>query len=267
MPTETQARLTPEQVQFYKREGYLKIEEPVFPEAKFNALKDHFEDKLARLPGDVRPEGMDCPHFVDIKLFDWLMSDEVLDLVEPLIGPDIALFASHFICKPKGNGKRVPWHEDSAYWGTTFTPMEVATVWLAIDHSTRDNGCLSIIPRTHNHGYSEYEPVDANTHVFGSEVKRHQFDKNTAVALELKPNQASIHHAKMIHGSEANTSNMRRCGYTMRYVSTRCKFKSNFNMHIYLARGRDHAGNTYGDPTKTYEDLRRYRELHVKHGH
>src|SRR5437762_3017238 len=83
---------------------------PVLPAAEFAALQAHFETKLAALPPEIRPETMDVPHFTDTKLFRWLLSDAVLDLVEPLIGPDIALFSSHFICKPKGNGKRVPWH-------------------------------------------------------------------------------------------------------------------------------------------------------------
>ncbi len=265
--TATQSRLTPEQVAFYNREGYLKFEEPVFPQPKFDGLKNHFEDMLAKLPSDARPEGMDCPHFVDTQLFEWLFADEVLDLVEPLIGPDIALFASHFICKPKGNGKRVPWHEDSAYWGKTFDPMNVATVWLAIDPSTPENGCMNVIARTHSNGYSDYDPVDTATHVFGTEVKPHQVDKTKSVPMILQPNQASIHHAKMIHGSEANTSNIRRCGYTMRYISTHCKYQPHFNHLIYLARGKDPLGNCKGDPTQSYEELRRFRQLHVKNGH
>jgi hypothetical protein len=40
---------------------------------------------------DVNPESLDTPHFTDPKLFDWLFADEVLDLIEPRLGPDIAL--------------------------------------------------------------------------------------------------------------------------------------------------------------------------------
>jgi hypothetical protein len=267
MATTTQPRLTPVQVEHYKREGYVIVEDPLFPQAKFNGLKNHFEEMLAKLAPGQRPEGLDCPHFVDLKLFEWLFSDEVLDLVEPLLGPDIALFASHFICKPKGDGRRVPWHEDSAYWGKTFDPMDVATVWLAIDPSTPENGCMNVIARSQHNGYSDYDPVDASTHVFGTEVKPHQVDKSRFVPIILKPNQVSIHHAKMIHGSEANKSNLRRCGYTMRYVSTHCKYQPHFNHLIYLARGRDPLNQCKGDPTKSYEELRRFREKHVKHGH
>ena len=73
-----------------------------------------------------------------------------------------------------------------------------------------------------------------------------------------------------MHASDPNTSELRRCGYTMRYVSTRTKFnqeKCGAWHHFYLARGKDHAGNVYGDPSKSYEHLARYREEKGKKGH
>jgi len=262
-------RLTAEQLEFYTREGYLTYRQPIFAPAKFDALRSHFDDKLARLPADVRPESMDVPHFTDTKLFEWLFADEVLDIVEPILGPDIALFSSHFICKPKGNGKRVPWHEDSAYWKGMLTPMEVCTVWLAIDPSLPENGCMKVIPRTLG-GYSEYDEVDMATHVFSREIKKHQRDESRAVSLVLEPNQASLHDGRLMHASDPNTSDIRRCGYTMRYMSTRTRLlkdKNHAYHQIYLARGRDHAGNEYADPGKTYESLARYREKSGKGGH
>jgi hypothetical protein len=267
MATQIVPRLTAEQVEFYKVQGYVLYQQPVLPEAKFDRLKAHFEGKLAKLDDNCRPEAMVCPHLTDPLLFEWLFADEILDLVEPLIGPDIAFFTSHFLCKPKGNGRRVPWHEDSAYWGTEFEPMDVATVWLAIDHSVRENGCMKVVPRTHNNGYSDYEYVDPEVNVFGSEIKNRCSYDVRSVYLELEPNQASIHHAKLVHGSDPNGSATRRCGYTMRYVSTRCKFDRNYRTPKYLARGQDRAGNFYCDPTKAYHDLARFREKHVKHGH
>jgi hypothetical protein len=263
-------RLSAAQKKFFRREGYLCFTDPVFAADRFEALRCHFDDKLLRLPADVRPEAMDVPHFTDTKLFDWLFADEVLDLVEPLIGSDIALFSSHFICKPKGNGKRVPWHEDSYYWRGMMEPMEVVTVWLAIDPSTTANGCMNVVPRTQGNGYSEYESADLNTNVFWIQIKSGQFDPAQAVALELGPNQASLHDGRLIHGSAPNTSNIRRCGYTMRYMSTRVKFnheKYGDAHQIYLARGRDHAGNRYADPAVSYTAKAAYREQHHRGSH
>ena len=138
------------QVSHFRDQGYLIVDKPIFPQSEFDALCEHFERKVAALPPDVRPEAMDVPHFQDAALFRWLLSDHVLDLVEPIIGPNIALFSSHFICKPKGNGKRVPWHEDSAYW-KDHDPPHGSRNRLAGDRSL-DNGqwlhvCHSPHPR------------------------------------------------------------------------------------------------------------------------
>ena len=36
---------------------------------------------------------------------------------------------------------------------------------------------------------------------------------------------------------------------------------------FFLARGRDHAGNPYGDPTQTYMEMARTRTKHIRSGH
>lgn len=253
-----QPRLSSEQVTQYQREGYLICDPPLMEQEKFDALKAHFEVMLENWLADSRmrsPEHMDVPHFIDPTLFKWLLDDAVLDLVEPLLGPDIALFSSHFICKPAGTGKRVPWHEDSGYWRGRLDPMQVVTVWLAIDASTTANGCMRVIPRTHNTGhagFSDYETVN-DAAVFGAEIRKDQLDESKAVDCVLEPNHCSLHDGRLIHGSEANTGVMRRCGYTMRFISTRTKLlgvTGNDAFAIYLARGKDHAGNRYGDPTQ-----------------
>ncbi len=265
-------RLNSSEVDRFREEGYLLYQKPVLPEKKYSGLKAHFEEKLASLPQDVRPEEMDVPHFTDTKLFEWLFADEILDLVEPIIGPDIALFSSHFICKPRGNGKRVPWHEDASYWKQMIAPIEVVTVWLAIDDSTIENGCMYVIPGSQHQGFSEYEEVDTAQNLFPIEIKRGRFDETKAVPCELLANQASLHDGGLIHGSPPNTSSKRWTGYTMRYIPASVKVlggKSELgHPHInFLARGRDVAGNTYGDPSKTYPELARYRELTKRRGH
>lgn len=271
--TSVQPRLSAAQVKHFRREGYIIYDDQVFSTEKLAGLSAHFDFLLSDLKPGVRPEHMDVPHFTDLKLFDWLLDDAVLDLVEPLIGPDIALFSSHFLCKPAGDGKRVPWHEDSAYWRGMFDSMEVVTVWLALDRSDAGNSAMQVIPGTHlgKGGFSEYADVpDPQKSVFGNEILPHLFDAKRAVTCELERGQASLHHAKLMHGSRANTSDRRRCGYTMRYVSTRCRFaheKFGNGHQIYLARGQDRAGNVYGDPTKTAPAIMAERGRMFKTGH
>lgn len=265
-------RLTPSEVARFRTEGYLLPETPVFSDADFAKLKGTFESILDNLETDIRPEAMDVPHFQHPELFEWLYSDSVLDLVEPILGPDLALFSSHFICKPTGNGKRVPWHEDSAYWRGMIDPMEVVTVWLAIDPSTTVNGCMNVIPRSHNTGkmgFSDYDELTPNVAVFNTEIKAAQRDDSKAIAVELQPNFCSLHDGRIIHGSAPNNSSIRRCGYTMRYISTATKLSEKASQYhqIYLARGRNLSGGHFADPTKAYPELARFRAKHGKNGH
>jgi len=258
------ARLSPEEIHQYRTEGYCLPKTPVFSEDKFTRLKHKFEELLSRLPADERPEAMDVPHFAHQELNEWALDPGVVDLVEPLLGPDILLFSTHFICKPVGDGRRVPWHEDSAYWKRLLDPMVVATVWLAIDSSTRENGCMYVIPRSHNTGkmgFSDYDDVDVSKNVFPTEITPSQRKDALAVPCELEANHCSLHDARTQHGSPPNTSNKRRCGWTLRFIPADTRLNPEFEhlQLMYQARGKNLLNQTLADPARSYPDIVKLR--------
>lgn len=245
--TSTVRHGTPQQVAFYREQGYLKFGR-IFASAEMDALRDHVDEMIANLPEGKRPEGMDVPHFQDPWLFRYLADPRVLDVIQDFIGPDIVLWSSHFIAKPKGDGKAVPWHTDGAYWNGRLDPMEVITLWLAVDPSTLENGCMRVIPGSHTAfkaAIDAYVPVDGEANVFGSRIPPELIDEDRAVDLELKVGECSFHDAWTIHGSNPNNSSMRRCGYTMRYMPANVVLTRegwNASHKIYLLRGEDRTG-------------------------
>jgi ectoine hydroxylase-related dioxygenase (phytanoyl-CoA dioxygenase family) len=59
-----------------------------------------------------------------------------------------------------------------------------------------------------------------------------------------------MHDGRIVHGAKANTSSIRRTGYTMRYFATSVRMydnEINEGWNIWLARGKDLAGNTYAN--------------------
>jgi len=235
-------KLTKEQVDFYHKQGYLLHKKPLFSQEKLAKLTDIFEEHLEE-KGDKLSDELDTPHFRDERLLEYLLSDEALDLVESLIGPDIVLWSSHFICKDPYKGRTTPWHEDSAFWNGRFDKYDnIVTIWLAIDRSNKENGCMQVIPGTHTNGFSEYEDVDNTDNTFHAQII--DIDDSKAVHFELERGECSLHDSRIMHGADANKSPYRRCGYTMRYISasTKVNLENNPGWKFWLARGKNIAG-------------------------
>jgi Phytanoyl-CoA dioxygenase (PhyH) len=244
--TSRRGRLTSAQVARYQRDGYVLFNQPVFGPERFAQLTAIFEEDRARY-GD---EDLDTIHFRDPRLLEFLLGDELLDLVEPLVGTDIGLWSSHFITKAPRTGKATPWHEDSAYWqGRISTMIGLCTVWLALDEATPENGSMAVIPGSHTSGCSAYEAVDRDRNIFATQIKSELVDEAQAVYFSLHPNECSLHEARIIHGARANTSDKRRAGYTVRYFPATSRITEehpdNRSHRLWLARGHDRVGNRY----------------------
>jgi ectoine hydroxylase-related dioxygenase (phytanoyl-CoA dioxygenase family) len=211
-----------EAVAQYHDDGYYLYKQPLLPEEKFTALTGIFEEHLAA-KAEKRADELDTPHFADPRLLDFLLDDHVIDVVEELIGPNIGLWSSHFISKEPRIGRATPWHTDADYWKGRFDRFSgIVTVWLAIDRSDRANGCMKVIPATHKTATSgDYLDVDSGANTFSRELQN--VDESQAVYFELEPNECSLHDSRLIHGADANTSDRRRTGYTMRYFSQEMK--------------------------------------------
>ena len=246
---EIASSVTDEQVAFYNEHGYLKFGK-IFTRTELDELRAYVDDMVAALPEGKRPEHMDVPHFEHPYLFKYLADPRVLDVIERFIGPDILLWSSHFVTKPKSDGLPAPWHQDGVYWNGRLEPMHVITMWLAVDESSVQNGCMRVIAGSHRLRDRRYEHVDPTKNIFGSEVVAEDMDASRIVNLELEVGECHFHDAFTIHGSAANSSQKRRCGYTMRYMpaTVRCHDQMLAPAHrIYLLRGEDRSGgfNTY----------------------
>ena len=253
-------QVSPAQKAFYQDQGYLKFGR-IFTADEMQTLGEHVDEMTANLPEGKRPEELDVPHFADPWLFRYLCDPRVLDVMEGLLGPDLVLWSSHFIAKPKGNGKAVPWHTDGSYWNKRLKPMKVATLWLAVDESVVENGCMRVIPGTHSDVQrllDEYEDVDPRGNVFSSRIKNELVDEASSVDLELQVGECHFHDAWTIHGSNPNFSAKRRCGYTMRYMPASAFHDAppESTHKIYLVRGEDRTeGRNRYSPVPDFEPL------------
>lgn len=240
--------LSNEQVQQYLTEGYTIVRNAL-PRDDVARLRGHVDELLANYPAGQRPEHADKPHVNDPVFMGFCRHPRLLDYTQDLIGPDIVLFSSHLIAKLSGDGLEVPWHQDAEYWA--LEPMDVATLWLAVDESVVENGCMRVIPGTHTRGpLKHHEDVRRDEKVLDKGLDPDQFDVSKAVDIELQPGDISFHAPYLVHGSTRNTSSKRRCGYTMRFMPATTKLirtgetgKWWAHHPLYLVRGEDRSGN------------------------
>ncbi len=247
--------VTPERdpaIEQYQRDGYVIFRE-VLDADLIREASDHVEWLMARHP-DHRPERLGHDLMTDDPFWVRLISDDrLLDIAALFVGPRIALFASHYLSKPPADGMPVLWHQDGSYW--PLEPMDVVTLWLAVDDSLPENGCMRVIPGTHRLDLHELQRRTDVANVLSSEVDPALVDESRAVDLVLKAGDVSVHHPNLIHGSNANRSTKRRCGLTIRYIptSTRIRTKENEGWpSAFLLRGEAVPGVNEYHPRPRY---------------
>ena len=109
----------------YDENGYVIVRNAI--DAGLAAeMVDHIHWLSEKHP-DIRPEQYHHNILVDDPFMHRLVGDDrLLDITELFIGPDIALFAAHYIAKSPKTGRAVQWHQDGSYW--PLKPMEVTTL-------------------------------------------------------------------------------------------------------------------------------------------
>ena len=105
--------------------------------------------------------------------------------MQSVLGPDLILIMSHLIVKRAEDGLPVAWHQDNTYWPSVHG-NDVGTVWMAIDDTDRENGCMQVIPCTHA-GYPDMEKIQTDgKDLLGLTVRVTNEMKAAAIALEMQ---------------------------------------------------------------------------------
>ena len=222
---------TAAQLQQYQTEGYF-IFGKLFEPEELGEVTDYILDRVVekKVVPDLQP------HVTDGFLRAWCSQPRLLDLVEPLLGPDLALWTVHCFYKPAKIGSRTPWHQDAQYW--QMQPVVTASIWLALEPVDQGNGCMQVMPGTHTeNNYSHHEIDKENENAaLHLEVDENLIDESKAVPVELNTGECSVHHSHLLHGAVANKSNRSRNGLVMRFMPTSSVRKAG---DVYLARGQD----------------------------
>lgn len=258
--------LSDDEIKTYQQQGLVIPAGFRLPEASLKQIQRLYQKLLEDNQGnpDFSPDFILGPHLDANGTYGikgdpgWLelaRNEDILNMIEQLIGADFVLWGVTIFGKPASVGKATPWHQDGDYY--PIEPLETLTVWISLDGSTPEQGCMRYIPGSHRERkiYSHhFEHRDDYT--LAQVIDDDQVDLDLAQDIILEPGQISLHDVYLVHGSAANHSERRRMGLVLRIMPANSFYNHDSgklkeekgsphgysNRALFLLRGEDKSG-------------------------
>ena len=242
-------KLSKSQIDRFNEEGYLVVEEaledddlnPVIDEYRTyiddrarqlyekGKIGDLYEDepfggRVARICGDdyeILGE-LDIMKLRGRSAFEFLLNDNLLDLVEGIVGPEITCSPIQHIrvklpqgLSPDGRDPHVaPWHQDAGVTWEEADPFFILTVWIPLVDATLENGCLEIIPRVHGRGLLTHQREGGTT------IVPDEMPEGEPLPLPVEKRDVILFHKEIPHRSTPNLTDRVRWSIDLRYQKT-----------------------------------------------
>lgn len=217
-------RLSEEQIEFFHENGYLagvKILEDEQIEVLRNELQDLMNPAQAENPLWYEfnlNESTEKSKTLFHALGAWRVSPAFHDLLWnaaflvpawQLLDGAVRFWHDQLFVKPARHGGVVAWHQDYSYW-TRTKPIAHLTCWIGLDDSTRENGCVHYVPRSHRWDLLPVTGLAGDMNALLTVLNEEQKQEFQPVPIELKAGEASFHHSLTVHGSFENFSDKPR---------------------------------------------------------
>lgn len=218
-------RLSDAQVESYRNHGYLTGVR-ILDDEQVKALREELRQLVdPGHPGNKlfyefnSNESADPEKVLFHALGAWRITPGLHDLLwhpaftvpaSQLLGGAVRFWHDQIFYKPARHGGTVLWHQDYSYW-TRTQPMAHLSCWIALDDSTRDNGCLHYVPGSHRWDLLPRAGFANDMDAVLDSLTAEQRNEFKPLAMELKKGESCFHHPLMVHGSYENrTDNARR---------------------------------------------------------
>lgn len=134
-----------------------------------------------------------------------------------LASPRVRFWHDQVFYKPKRHPGVVAWHQDYSYW-TRSVPSRHLTVWIGLDDTTLDNGCIHYVPGSHRWPLLPKLQLLENMDGIKSVLTPEQLEQFKPEPMLLKAGECSIHDSMTLHGSYGNDSDGPRRGVVLNYM-------------------------------------------------
>ena len=228
--------LTSNQLKQYEDEGFVSPID-IFSKKKAKEIRNEIELIEKDMPEELEKSGRYNAHLISPLLDEVTHNPKILDAVESLIGKNILVCGTTLFIKNPFVKGFVSYHQDAKYIG--LEPYNWVTAWVAITESNEENGCMRMWSGSHKDNLKDHDQMFNEGNLLTRGQTINNVPKEKVKSLVLKAGQMSLHHPKVVHGSELNKSNDRRIGFVIQsYIGTNVKQVLGKNS-VQLARGVD----------------------------
>ena len=213
-------RMTPEQLSAYRQDGYVRIP-GLFAPDETAVLRQAMEQDPAvrkslyeRLDAQGKATRIALWNEAGDSVYGLAArSERVVRRVQDMLGESVYHYHSKLTAKEPFDGGAWEWHQDYGYWyhnGCLYPKM--ASVMVALDRCTPENGCLQVIRGSHHAGRINHSRGGAAGGQVGAELARvdQLLTRHELVYAEMEPGDALFFDANLMHRSDQNRSPDRR---------------------------------------------------------
>ena len=218
LPIIAPLQLAPGELQFYKDEGYLVLP-GLLDRAQIETVKAEILDVMAS--AGARPERLNQAQSAKDKLIqshqylrgsslDALVnSPHLRAIASQLMEGESSLYLPFTAVKSGGGGGEFHVHQDNQY--TRFDGPGI-NIWIAISKMTPENGCLQVVPRSHQNGTIEsVQSPDSDGHrTIAGQVER-------SFPVRMNAGDAIAFSRLTLHGSGPNSTDEARFAYAVQF--------------------------------------------------
>lgn len=237
--------LSQQQLAAYHRDGY-HFPVSVLSEMEVSRFRTKLETHEAKTGAPLQGNFRHKAHLLFTWVDELVHHPKIVDAVSDVLGPNLFCWTTNFFIKEPQSAGFVSWHQDAFYWG--LSKDAVVTAWVALTPANLLNGCMKFLPGSQTQEHLEHIDTFHKDNLLsrGQEIAV-KVDSDNTVDCILKPGEMSLHHVKLVHGSEPNRSNDRRIGLAIRYISTDVR-QLKVRDSATLVRGVDRDGNFDHEP-------------------
>jgi ectoine hydroxylase-related dioxygenase (phytanoyl-CoA dioxygenase family) len=219
--------LTDQQLCDYKELGFLHSV-PILSDAEIAQFRAEIERTCQAIGGRVTR--LNSLHLFFRWAWDLCTHPRLLGCLESIMGPNILLTSTRLFYKHGQSAAYVGWHQD----GITqrLDDGRAPAIWLGLTEATVANGCLRVVPRSHQFGLVHHDsspdlaPLPGAKKSFASwpqddlsgRIAQIPSNYDPPVDLVMHAGEMSIHHPVILHGSNPNVSDEPRIGLSASYT-------------------------------------------------